>query len=62
MSSESSMEEVDCIPLSASPEWQDVQPLEVDDGRKVCMGSKECVAGSCVLAGSCVSLLDSSAL
>eukprot|EP00200_Dunaliella_tertiolecta_P003950 CAMPEP_0202349154 /NCGR_PEP_ID=MMETSP1126-20121109/6769_1 /ASSEMBLY_ACC=CAM_ASM_000457 /TAXON_ID=3047 /ORGANISM="Dunaliella tertiolecta, Strain CCMP1320" /LENGTH=434 /DNA_ID=CAMNT_0048940927 /DNA_START=774 /DNA_END=2078 /DNA_ORIENTATION=- len=29
------MEELDCMPMSASPEWQDVQPLEVDDGRKV---------------------------
>eukprot|EP00983_Pelagomonas_calceolata_P099920 1158509-Pelagomonas_calceolata.AAC.6 len=35
MSSDGSMEELDCMPMSASPEWQDVQPLEVDDGRKV---------------------------
>lgn len=35
-SSESSLEEVDRMPLAACPEWEDVQPLEVDDGRKVC--------------------------
>ena len=29
------MEELDCLPKSEAGEWQDVQPLEVDDGRKV---------------------------